>query len=325
MRTLRLLLAATLAASTVAMPMVAYATPWSEGVPQATQDQANKLFDEGNQLFAQQQHLPAAEKYEAAVKLWDHPLIEFNLAVTLIRLEKPLEAAEALEKALRFGEQPFKPELYQQALDYQALLKNQVGYVEAACTQVGVKVRVDGKPWFDCPGTQKMRIISGEHIIDGELKDYVPATSGRVVVSGGNTAHHDVKMRSIDSAVVLTYKYPRWVPYTVTGAGAAIGLVGLAVWLAGRSQMNDFEEQFRMDCPSGCEKNLDKPEHSLLKDQRDSAELKGNIGIGMMIGGGAVLVGGVVLTIMNRPTRELPKLEVSPTNGGATASTTIRF
>ena len=129
--------------------------PWAEGVPQDTQDKASALYEEGNQLFAQQAHAPALEKYKAAIALWDHPLIRFNMAVTEIRLERILEAADDLEQALRYGDKPFKPELYQQALDYQALVKGRVGFIEATCDQAGAHLLLDGKPWFDCPGHEE--------------------------------------------------------------------------------------------------------------------------------------------------------------------------
>lgn len=305
-----------------ARPAAADVKPWAVGVPEATQDKANAIFEEGNQLFAQQAHAPALEKYKAALALWDHPLIRFNLAVTLIRLDRPLEAADELEKALRFGDAPFKKDLYQQALDYQALLKGRVGYIEATCDQTGAAVLLDGKPWFACPGTQKIRVMAGEHALVGELRNFL-TSSQRIVVAGGATATEKVKLVPLESAVILKYPYRRWIPYTITGAGAAIGLGGLAVWLAGRSQMNDFEDNFARDCPMGCQKDLsDKP---LLRDLRDSAELKGKIGISMMVAGGAVTVGGIVMAIINRPQRILPKIEVAPTAGGMAASTHWSF
>jgi hypothetical protein len=306
-----------------ATPVVSADTkPWAQGVPEAQQDKANAIFEEGNQLFAQQAHAPALEKYRAAIALWDHPLIRFNLSVTLIRLDRPLEAADELEKALRFGDAPFKKDLYQQALDYQALLKGRVGYIEASCDQQGAAVLLDGKPWFTCPGTQKIRVMAGEHAVVGELSNYL-TSSQRIVVTGGTTVQEKVKLVPLDSAVILKYPYRRWIPYAITGTGAAIGLAGLGVWLAGRSQMNDFEDNFARDCPMGCMKDLsDKP---LLRDLRDSAELKGTIGISMMVAGGAVTIGGVVMAILNRPQRILPKVELTPTAGGATASARWRF
>jgi len=296
--------------------------PWAQGVPEATQDKANAIFEEGNQLFAQQAHAPALEKYRAAVAIWDHPLIRFNLAVTLIRLDRLLEAADELEKALRFGEAPFKKDLYQQALDYQALLKGRVGYIEASCEQAGASVLLDGKPWFSCPGTQKMRVMAGLHAVVGELRNYL-TSSRRIVVTGGATSTEKLTFVPLDSAVILRYPYRRWIPYTITGVGAALGLGGLGVWLAGRSQMNDFEDNFARDCPMGCDKALST--QPLLRDLRDSAELKGTIGVSMMIAGGAVTVGGVVMAILNRPQRVLPKIEVAPTSGGAVASTRWSF
>ena len=308
----------------VAHPAAADTKPWAQGVPEATQDKANAIFEEGNTLFAQQAHAPALEKYRAAVAIWDHPLIRFNLAVTLIRLDRPLEAADELDKALRFGDVPFKKDLYQQALDYQALLKGRVGYIEASCDQSGGGVLLDGKPWFSCPGTQKIRVMAGLHAVGGEASNYLMPTR-RIVVTGGETSTEKLKFVPLDSAVILKYPYRRWIPYTVTGLGAAVGLAGLAVWVAGRGQMNDFETAFGNDpdCSMGCDKSLsNKP---LLRNLRDSAELKGKIGISMMVAGGAVTVGGIVMAILNRPQRILPTAEVTPTSGGAMVSTRWRF
>lgn len=297
-------------------------TPWAEGVPSAQQDQANALFDEGNALFAQQAHAPALAKYEAALLLWDHPLIRFNLAVTLIRLDRPLEAADELDRALRFGARPFKPDLYQQALDYQRLLQGRVGDLEASCTQAGTKVTLDGAPWFTCPGTRRRRVIAGEHAVSGELATFLPA-SQRIVVAGGATAHANLELVPLASAVRLEYRYRRWVPYTVTGAGAAIAIGGLLVYLAGRSQMSSFETNVARICPRGCAADLsDQP---LLRDQRDAAQLKGTVGLTLLLTGGAVTAGGVVFVILNRPRRVLPDLELHPTAGGVTASTSWAF
>src|SRR5438552_4098319 len=113
--------------------------PWAGGVPRAQQEQANALFAEANQLFAQQAHGPALDKYKAAIALWDHPLIRFNMAVTEIRLDHLLDADDDLEKALRYGETPFSPELYRQALDYRTLVKKQIGMVEVTCSQSEVR------------------------------------------------------------------------------------------------------------------------------------------------------------------------------------------
>jgi hypothetical protein len=298
--------------------------PWADGVPQDQQDKASALYEEGNQLFAQQAHAPALEKYKAAIALWDHPLIRLNMAVTEIRLERILEAADDLDSSLRFGDKPFKPELYQQALDYQALVKGRVGYVEASCDQPGTRLLLDGKPWFDCPGTKKMRVLAGEHAITGEKTGFL-THSEKVVVAGGKTESHKMTLVPLESAVVLKYPYRRWIPWTMTGMGVTLGLAGLGTWFLGKNQMDQFEADFSTQCQNGCEPGLTDPAHRSLAAQRDSAELKGKIGIGMMAVGGGVAVTGLVLTILNRPERVLPNVEVAPKPGGAVTSVGWRF
>lgn len=296
--------------------------PWGKGVPPAQQDAANALFSEGNQLFAQQAHGPALDKYRAAVALWDHPAIRFNMAVTLIRLDRILEAADELEKALRYGAAPFTPELYQQAIDYQTLVKKQLGYVAVSCEQPDTHVFLDGKPWFDSPATQKLRVTSGEHVVVAERKGYL-TVSRRLVIGGGATATEKLALVPIDSAVILKYRYPRWIPWTITGGGAAIALGGLGVWLWGRSQMDRVQADFATTCSAGCQSDLS--DHPSLAAERDRARLKGTIGISMMVAGGALSVGGIVMAILDRPRRILPNVEVAPTSGGVAARVGWRF
>lgn len=296
---------------------VARAEPeWAKGVPAETQAKANALFADANQLFSQQQHAPALEKYRAAIALWDHPMIRFNMAVTLIRLDRMLEAADDLDGALRYGNAPFTPELYQQALDYRAVLARTIGTVEASCTAPNTHILLDGKPWFTPPGSARQRVLAGEHVIVAS-RDGFMTKSIRVVVAGGAVQTEKIELMPIDSVVKLVYPYPRWVPWATTGVGAAIALGGLGFWVAGNNQMNDFQAAFAQTCASGCAANLS--DQKALADERDSAHLKGQIGVSMMIAGGAVAIGGVVAAIVDSPRRVLPNVEVVPTSGGGMA------
>ena len=305
-------------------PAPAPDTPWSAGVPQDVQDKANALYDEGNQLFAQQAHEAALEKYKQAIALWDHPLIRFNMAVTEIRLDRVLDASVDLEKALRYGAAPFKPELYQQALDYQALLKGRVGFVEASCDQRGAHVLLDGKPWFDCPGKQKLRVTAGEHAVVGTAEGFV-TTSQKLVVSGGATATAALRFISLEDAVVLHYPYRRWIPWTGAGLGLTIGLAGAGTYLLAKNQMNQFEADFTAQCATGCEPGLTDPSHRPLRQERDGAVLDGKIGVTLMVVGGAGAIAGLVFAILDRPTKSLPQVEVAPTAGGMAASASWRW
>jgi hypothetical protein len=249
-------------------------------------------------------------------------VILFNTAVTEIRLDHILDAAEDLDKALRYGAAPFPTkELYQQALDYQTLVKKQVGDIKASCDQPDVHVQLDGKPWFNCPGEQTKRVLAGEHVILGERKDFIPQ-SRRLVIGGGNETTEKVNLLPIDSAVILKYRYPRWIPFTIAGVGAGVALGGLGFWFAGRNQMDKFQADFAMACPTGCDAALNQtPQEQLLAEERDSAKLKGKIAVSMMIAGGAITATGVVMAIINSKAKRILPVEVTPNaSGGATAS-----
>ena len=146
--------------------------PWQAGVSADVQAKANSLFAEANALFAREAHGRALEKYREAITLWDHPLIRFNLAVTLIRLDRILEAAANLDGALRYGAAPFQPETYRQALDYQRLVRGRVAIVRARCAQDGVQVALDGKAWLRCPADNHQRVLSGEHLLVAQQDGY---------------------------------------------------------------------------------------------------------------------------------------------------------
>ncbi len=155
---MRALVVALAALAAAPVRVLAAPEPWDVGVSDDNQARAEAIFAEGNQLFSQRAHAPALAKYKEAIALWDHPMIRFNMAVTLIRLDRILEAADELDAALRYGPAPFTPELYQQALDFQTLVRKQLGYIEAVSDQAGTRILLDGKPWFEAPGTRKIRV-----------------------------------------------------------------------------------------------------------------------------------------------------------------------
>lgn len=297
--------------------------PWEVGVPEERQDQANALFAEGNELFSQRAHGAALEKYKAAIAIWDHPMIRFNMAVTLIRLDRVLEADEALERALRFGDKPFTPELYQQALAYQTLVRKQLGDLSASCEQAGTRVLLDGKPWFTCPGSATIRVTAGEHSLVAEGKRFL-TLGRRLVIGGGTTAHEKLSLVPIEAAMLTTYRHPRWIPWTVLGAGVVVAVGGGAgFYVSGKNRMADFANAFFRECPAGCEADLST--HPDLARQRDAAQLRYTLSTTFIVGGSAIAITGVVWAVLNRGRRVLPQVEVSPARGGGTATASWRF
>lgn len=297
--------------------------PWADGVAQTERDQATALFDQGNNDFAQKAYASAVESYRAALAHWDHPLIRFNLAVGLLRLDRPLEASPELTRALQFGSQPFTDELYRQALDYQALLKRLVGRVVVRCEQRGVEVSLDGKPWFRCPGTHEREVLVGAHTLVGELANHLTA-SHRVDVQGDRTSTQELRLVSIESTVRFEYRYRRWVPFAVAGGGLVLGIGGALAWNQGDNFTQEHAREFARLCPIGCMPDeLPRADRDELDAKAASARLWNRLGIGLVIAASATLATGIVMVVRNRPRRTAPTLGV--TAGGMGATATWRF
>ena len=293
------------------------ATPWADGVPKAQQDRANAEFAAANGLFEHDQHEEALVKYRAAIALWDHPMIRFNMAVTLIKLDQLVEAADALQAALRFGAGPFTKELYSQAMDYDRLIRGRVGAITVKCSQAGVQIWLDGKKWFACEGSQRVRVLAGQHTLLAEKQGFAPE-SRQLFVSGDASLEETIELAPVD--VQVRYRTARWIPWTVAGGGLASGVAGLATWFSGRNDMDTFQVRHQSECASRCDSNLSG--HPALRDLRDDAQLKADVGASMMIAGGIVVAGSLVWALVfNRPERVvMPQLEVNPSRGEARAT-----
>ncbi|TMQ05930.1 MAG: hypothetical protein E6J90_47640 [Deltaproteobacteria bacterium] len=78
------------------------ARPWAKGVSEDEQEVARSLHAEGNAEFAELRFAQALAKYKEALRHWDHPAIRFNIAVSLINLDQPVEAKDNLERSLTY-------------------------------------------------------------------------------------------------------------------------------------------------------------------------------------------------------------------------------
>ena len=291
--------------------------PWARDVPEAQQARANEMFAEANTLFEQGSHAAALAKYRAAIALWDHPMIRFNMAVTLIRLDQLVEAADALDAALRFGRQPFTADLYTQALDYDHLIRGRVGMISAECSQHDVHVLLDGKRWFACPGSKHVRVLAGEHVLVAEGRGYY-TKSRQVFLAGAATPQFALSLAPVEQHV--RYRIARWIPWTVAGAGVVLAASGLGSWFAGKTNGDRFEVQYAIECASRCTDSL--ADHPDLRALRDRAEREGDIGVGLMMTGGVLAIGGLAwATFLNRPTPVALQIDVGGENSAMVRAT----
>jgi hypothetical protein len=273
-------------------------TPWSQGVSDDAKAKAQVLLDEGNQLFVDNRFAEALEKYQAAVALWDHPAIRFNIVRALIGLDRPVEAADSLEQSLRYGKAPLTEAIYAEARAYQKLLAGQIASVEISCAQSGAKISLDGATFLGaCPGTKRARLRPGKHLVVGELAGHMTKTL-EVLALPAQQESIDVKLVDLSRATISRRRWSAWKPWAAAGGGAALAaLGGLLQWRAA-ADMDQYEATLALECPAGCDPASVSPSTAGLESR---AVVENRIAIGAIVTGGAVAAAGIALVILNRP------------------------
>lgn len=303
------------------------ARPWAEGVSEADQQQALRAFEEGNALFTESQYAAALARYREALRIWSHPAIHYNAAVSLINLEKPLAAYEQIEAALAYGEAPLGAENRRQAELYRKLLAGQLAELEVHAQEPGAEVLLDGKRLFIAPGSARTRLLPGAHQLVARKPGFSTETRA-IDLAAGRLSRADLSLSRPKAPKLRSVRrWATWQPWTVLGSGALIGLAGVPVFLQARKDFETYDDEIARVCPAGCSKD-ELPQ--TVADARKRARSENTIAVGMFATGGALVATGVVLVILNQPRLEPDpdqRVSVTPVFGRSTlgAQTSVRF
>lgn len=278
--------------------------PWATGVSEANQRRALQLFEAGNTLLEEKKYSDALDRYEQALKFWDHPSIRYNMAICFMNMRQPLAAWEHLEQALRFGAAPLSKQLYTDAMTHRATLEASLAVLTVKATQPNVKVAVDGDQVVVSPGEKVLRLLAGRH----QLVATGPGleTDSRVLdLPAGEPVIADIRLKREKVRVerqVERENYERrwrwWLPWAVAGGGIASGLIGGGFYLVARSDMRSYDRDLAAACPDGCTAAQIPP---ALGQRATSARRLSGVGIGFMAVGGAALLVGGTMGYLNRP------------------------
>ena len=276
--------------------------PWQVGVTDAQKATAQAKLDEGNSLFVENRYDAALVAYEAGLAAWDHPSIRFNVAATLIALDRPVEAQAQLDKAMQYGAKPLGDQ-WREALTYRALLARQVSTVRVRCTQPGVEITLDNQTLGKCPGEQVRRVRAGEHVLVGQRTAFL-TTTRKLNVVGGQDPIIDLALISLADATVTRTRWPAWKPWAVTAGGAVIAAAGLGLELSARSQRDDYRRALIAECSDvGCAPGTVSASTAALES---SARFRDRAGVTVLVVGGLGVAAGVALLVMNRAHTEVP-------------------
>ncbi len=256
--------------------------PWAKNLPQERRDEANALYQEGTERIQQLQFIQAAEKLQAALLLWDHPGIHYNLALALENLGETLAAYRHISLALRYQGAALHISECKQAHVTRQRLRRLLGEISIICAQPGSVVKLDGQP--RCRGQDRVSelIMPGEYELDITGPDYSRRTE-------------TIRIERDESRTFRVQRTPpitdARLPWLLIGSSAAIGATGYILHQGARDDFLAYDVAFVDACGAGCrDEHPDAPTYLL-----DRARLKQRIAIGSYIAGGGLLVTGAVL------------------------------
>ena len=286
--------------------------PWHKGVSPADKTKALALYQVGNAFFAKSQWSAALVKYAAAVKLWDHPGIRYNMAKCLMELKRYLESYLSLKLALRFGAAPLDPpRLYKEGKFLVGVLERLLARVRIVCNQPGVKVTLDGQPLFEGPG-EKTRLIdpAKRHVVVATKHKHITVTRTLAPMPGRLTVVK-LELMKFKKTLIMKRRWARWIGWTVLAAGVALAGVGAPLVVRGANGFDKYDEAFNAWCtnPAGCLLS-DRPASLAQKFDRAGVDLA--VGAVMASLGAVGITVGITLIILNIPRAVSPEKPTGP-------------
>lgn len=271
--------------------------PWAKGVAPSAQKQALEIFRLGNAALKESQWRAASERYREALALWDHPAINYNLALALLQLDQPIETYQRLEAALKYGAAPLDADKYEQAQRYRALIDKQVARVELRCDVEGAVVKLNGQQVLIGPGAYKGMVRAGAIAVVASKEGFLTNEQNPTLL-GGETRTIELALSAAEQAVEYRRLFAAWIPFAVLGAGAALAAGGVGLHLSARNQFAAYDRGVEgcVDVSTGgCVPSLDL---AALRSQGQGQQAGAMVLYGI---GGAAIAAGAVLLYVNRP------------------------
>ena len=272
-----------------------------KNVAKADEECALAAFHAGIDLYNNGLFLQSVQRYREALKCWDHPGIHYNLALALINLDQPVGVYEQLNESIKFGPEPLtNQDKFDHAKEYLKLVAGQLADIEVSCDKPGAMVAVDGKEVFVAPGSYKAKVRVGKHTFYGDKEGYNARVTAPFI-GPGETFRIELKLYTAEELTRYHRRWDRtWMPYTVIGVGALVGIVGGIFELSASSSFSDYDSGVARCNTTSTSTGCLVKDHPELVEMRDSGNSKRTIGyIGYGIAGAAVLT-GAVLAVLNR-------------------------
>lgn len=275
---------------------------WDVGITLEQKQTAAHLFEQGNTTLNDGLSAKAAEKYREALKLWPHPAIHYNLALSLLNLDQPVQMEEHLKKAVEHGLKGLnnQKDKLDRATDYLKILEGRLATVEVRCQKEGAKVTVDSKEVFVAgrgkPNVWKGRVPVGKHTFVAQKPGYATHVDAPFI-GPGETFRVELVLYTGPELTGYKRRWEdrAWAPWVVVGGGALLGLAGGAMHWSAQKSYRDFDDEVARCSVEGA--SCDASSFTNLRESGDTKRTLGYVGYGVA---GAAIVTGAVLVYLNR-------------------------
>lgn len=284
-------------AQSTAMAPARQVAPWSRGVTLAQRDAARQLFSEASAHHAAGLFQQASEEYRAAVQLWPHPIIHYNLALAQLVLDQLLEADEHLARALEYGLSGLAYDLakFEYAKRKRVELGRLFATVQVTCRIEGAKIFVDREPVLTVERGKPPTVWKRIRVDKQPVHEFVAEMPGGDVV----LEWHAVAPGELVRVELQERKEPRW-PW-LTWQPAAVVAVGVQLAVAGGalewSAYASYRKWRQVLGGGGCNR-CDPSDYDHLLDRGNTRRALGIASLGVA---GVALVAGGVAAYLNRP------------------------
>jgi len=291
--------------------------PWLHHISLEQRSAAKALVAEGNKRFNNSQFSEAEKRYIAALAIWEHPAIHYNLALALPEQSRPAEVYEHLRAAMEHGERPLGAGRYNYARTLIERMKGGYAWVEVSCA-CKATANISSGEWLlrQEDGSFWGLVPPGDHTLNATMEGHSPAQTALSLKAG-----QQVRLRLGESR-----PYSTWKILAAMGAGSALAAGGGLLHVQSGKDFRAFDDGINR-C-GGC-----IPEADVARHRKRALTLQ-KVAVGSYALGGAAVLTGLVFLYNNQLQSQLlpsehdeARLVIAPTLGsqGKGLSATLRF
>jgi hypothetical protein len=160
-------------------PTEAAAPPEPAGAIKA---EARQRFDRGLKLFESGDHAAALAEFKRAYELIPNPVVMYNVGLVYASMNRPVDAADALDLALASGGAALSADQRRHAQATRDEQATHIGQV-AITTDPAATIAIDGVDVGTTPLAAPLRIPSGRHTLAARATGYLP-TQRELMLAG---------------------------------------------------------------------------------------------------------------------------------------------